>query len=45
LQEGDEPSADPLAVVVTGDTRFVGNTTRVGNGQVAIPQMFGSATP
>jgi hypothetical protein len=39
LVEGNEPSPDPLAVVVSPGTRFVGNQARVGSGNVALPSV------
>ncbi|MBI3182385.1 MAG: hypothetical protein HYZ28_09600 [Myxococcales bacterium] len=37
LQEGDQPSGEPLELTVAPDTRFVDNGSRVGAGVVPLP--------
>jgi hypothetical protein len=42
LIEQNEPSDDPLAAVISKDTHFVANETRVGSGAVPIPEPGGA---
>ena len=45
LVEQDAPSPDPLTVVISSQTRFLANQTRLGTGVVPMPTPMGAPSP
>jgi hypothetical protein len=40
MREGDADAVDPRALLISSDTRFIGNTTRTGSGFVVVPPVL-----